>query len=85
MMPSFAWNWQNRRPRRRADQDSPGAVGGARAFTREAFDAVSGMLDACICSSGDWHMAFGLVGRSSGSRELKSTHANYAAAIRAWQ
>jgi hypothetical protein len=82
MMPSFAWNWLNRRPRRRADQDSPGAVGGAWAFTRDAFDAVGGMLDACICGSGDLHMSFGLVGRSSGSRELKSAHANYSAAIR---
>lgn len=85
MMPSFAWNWLNRRSLCRADQDSPGAVGGAWAFTREAFDTVGGMLDACICGSGDWHMAFGLAGRASGSRELKSTHPNYAAMIRAWQ
>jgi hypothetical protein len=85
MMSSFAWNWLNRRRICRADQDSPGAVGGAWAFTREAFDAVGGMLDACICGSGDWHMAFGLVGRSSGNREVNATHPNYAAAIRAWQ
>lgn len=71
MMPSFDWNRLNRRPRRRADRDRPGAV--------------VGMLDACICGSGDWHMAFGLAGRSSGSRELKSTQPNHAAAIRAWQ
>jgi hypothetical protein len=85
MMPSFAWNWLNRRTVCRADQDSPGAVGGAWAFTREAFDTVGGMLDTCICGSGDWHMAFGLAGRSSGTREIKATHPNYAAAIRAWQ
>jgi hypothetical protein len=85
LMPSFAWNWLNHRNLCQADQDSPGAVGGAWAFTREAFDAVGGMLDACICGSGDWHMAFGLVGRSSGSREFKATHPNYAATIHAWQ
>ncbi len=85
MMTSFAWNWLNRRGVCRADQDSPGAVGGAWGFTREAFDAVGGMLDTCICGSGDWHMAFGLVGRSSGRRELTATHPNYAAAIHAWQ
>lgn len=85
MMSSFAWNWLNKRGMCRADQDSPGAVGGAWAFTREAFDSVGGMLENCICGSGDWHMAFGLVGRSSGSRELKATHPNYAASIRAWQ
>ncbi len=85
MMSSFAWNWLNRPDICRADGDSPGAVGGAWAFTREAFDAVGGMLDCCICGSGDWHMAFGLIGRSSGNRELKSAHPNYGAAIRAWQ
>ena len=30
-------------------------------------------------------VAFGLVGRSSGSRELKATHPNYSTSIRAWQ
>ncbi len=85
MMASFAWNWLHRRTVCKADQDSPGAVGGAWSFTRHAFDAVGGMLDACICGSGDWHMAFGLVGRSSGSREVKATHPNYGGTIRAWQ
>lgn len=85
MMPSFAWNWLHRRDRCRADRDTPGAVGGAWAFTREAFDSVGGMLDCCICGSADWHMAFGLIGQSSGNRELKSAHPHYAAAIRAWQ
>ena len=70
MMASFAWNWLNRRTVCKADQDTPNAVGGAWAFTRNAFDAVGGMLDACICGSGDWHMAFGMVGRTSGSREF---------------
>lgn len=85
MMPSFAWNWLNRPAACQADRDTPGAVGGAWAFTREGFDAVGGMLDSCICGSGDWHMAFGLVGRGSGNREVSATHPNYAAAIRAWQ
>ena len=85
MMSSFGWNWLYKRDLCRADQGSPGAVGGAWSFTREAFDAVGGMLDTCICGSGDWHMAFGLVGRSSGNREVKETHPNYGAKIRAWQ
>jgi hypothetical protein len=85
MMASFAWNWLHDRARCVSDGDSPGAVGGAWAFTAEAFDAVGGMLDTCICGSADWHMAFGLVGRSSGRRETERTHANYSAAILAWQ
>jgi hypothetical protein len=85
MMSSFAWNWANNRALCVSDQDSPGAVGGAWAFTSDGFDAVGGMLESCICGSADWHMAFGLVGLSSGRRETEVTHPNYSAAIKAWQ
>jgi len=85
MMSSFAWNWLNNRSVCVSDQDSPGAVGGAWAFTSGAFDTVGGFLESCICGSGDWHMAFGLVQQSSGLRETKLAHPNYGAAIHAWQ
>ncbi len=85
LISGFAYNWLHRRELCKADYHSPGAVGGAWAFTRDAFDTVGGMLDVCICGSGDWHMAFGLIGRSSGTRELEKTHPNYAGAILAWQ
>ncbi len=42
---------------------APGATGGAWAWRRQAFNAVGGMLDTCILGSGDWHMAFALMGR----------------------
>lgn len=42
---------------------APGATGGAWAWRRQAFNTVGGLLDTCILGSGDWHMAFGLIGR----------------------
>src|SRR5260370_1321719 len=42
---------------------APGATGGAWAWRRHAFNTVGGMLDTCILGSGDWHMAFALIGR----------------------
>jgi hypothetical protein len=42
---------------------APGATGGAWAWRRQAFNIVGGLLDTCILGSGDWHMAFGLIGR----------------------
>lgn len=85
LISSFAWNWLNNRSICQADKDSPGAVGGAWAFTREAVDITGGLLETCILGSGDWHMSFGLVGRSSGKRELQHTTPDYGNAIRAWQ
>lgn len=43
----------------------PGAPGGAWAWRRSAFDTVGGMLDTCVMGSGDWWMAFGLIGQVS--------------------
>ena len=67
-----------------------GALGGAWAFRRSAYETVGGLLDTCILGHGDWFMAFGLicevtmgkVGRSLGS---KLYHRNYNNAILAWQ
>jgi hypothetical protein len=85
IMPSFAWNWLHDRSRCVADADTPGAVGGGWAFTSDGLEATGGLLEVCILGSGDWHMGFGLVGRSSGRRELEATPAGYGNAVRAWQ
>lgn len=44
----------------------PGAPGGGWAFRRESIDAVGGLMDRCICGSGDSYMAFGTVGAFRG-------------------
>ncbi len=40
-----------------------GATGLAWAATREAIDNVGGLIDWCIVGSGDWHMAYCLIGK----------------------
>lgn len=62
-----------------------GATGGAWAFRRSAFDAVGGMLDTCILGSGDWHMAFGLVGAVDAAAEVKWCSKPYIDAVLRWQ
>jgi hypothetical protein len=62
----------------------PGAPGGAWAWRRESFDKVGGMLDTCIMGSGDWWMAFGLIGQPS-MLQGDSTIRNYNDDIRNWQ
>src|SRR5579859_356410 len=65
-----------------------GTTGGAWAFRREAYDAVGGLLDTCILGSGDWHMAFGLVGEPDAHpnvAELTRCGARYADSIKIWQ
>ena len=44
----------------------PGAPGGGWAFRRESIDMVGGLMDRCICGSGDSYMAFGMVGAFRG-------------------
>ena len=68
-----------------------GATGGAWGFRREAFDRVGGLLDTCILGSGDWHMAFGLIGQGGQPRqagacaELANCSDGYRRSILTWQ
>lgn len=62
-----------------------GAPGGGWAFTRQAFDAVGGLLDVCILGAGDHYMALGLAGHSTRSTELQRHPSAYQDAILRWQ
>ena len=63
-----------------------GATGGAWAFTRNAFDAVGGMMDQCILGHADWFMAFGLVSQPTRGEIADSRyHPHYTAMVEAWQ
>jgi hypothetical protein len=62
-----------------------GAPGGAWAFRRSAFDTVGGLLDRCILGSGDWFMAFGLVGDPGTFPFVKQYTQDYSHYIAAWQ
>jgi hypothetical protein len=70
---------------KRAWPQSPGATGGAWAFTREAFDTVGSLLDTSILGSGDWHMAFGLAGMINYAAEAVRCNQRYVASITRWQ
>jgi hypothetical protein len=56
----------------------------AWAATREAWDAVGGLVDYAIHGGGDWHMAFALVGAVERSVR-RDLHPNYLAALQRWQ
>jgi hypothetical protein len=62
----------------------PGAPGGAWAWRMSAFNTVGGMLDTCVMGSGDWWMAFGLIGQKSMLRNDPVIR-NYNEDIRNWQ
>jgi nuclear transport factor 2 (NTF2) superfamily protein len=65
-----------------------GTTGGAWAFRRASFEACGRLLDTCILGSGDWHMAFGLVGLPDvhpNIAELTKTGQAYADSIKVWQ
>jgi hypothetical protein len=65
-----------------------GTTGGAWAFRRDAFEQCGRLLDTCILGSGDWHMAFGLVGVPDvhpNVAEMTKCGAKYAESIRVWQ
>lgn len=69
-------------------QKGIGATGGAWAFRRESFNACGGLLDTCILGSGDWHMAFGLIGEPDShpqTKELVDCGHQYANSIKIWQ
>lgn len=65
---------------------TPGATGGAWAFTRDGFSKVGGLMDACVLGAADWYMSFGLVGnKTDGHPEAVSCGAAYENYIRRWQ
>lgn len=63
----------------------PGAPGGAWGFTAAGFSAVGGLLDTCILGSGDWHMAFGLIGERDAHIEMRKAAPGYVDTIVRWQ
>jgi len=63
---SFLYDYEDKEKNRIKDpryQGLKGTTGLAWAATREALDHVGGLIDWCIIGSGDWHMAYCLVGR----------------------
>lgn len=62
-----------------------GAPGGGWGFTPESFSAVGGFLDTCVLGSGDWHMAFGLIGEKDGHQEMQRCAPEYIESINRWQ
>lgn len=70
---------------KRAAPPYSGAPGGGWAFTREGFSATGGMLDTCILGSGDWHMAFGLIGEKDLHTEMRKCASAYVESIHRWQ
>lgn len=62
-----------------------GAVGGAWAFRRSAFEKVGGLLDCCILGSADWHMAFAMAMRDDVHPDMNLSAApGFVAAIKRW-
>ena len=65
-----------------------GATGAAWAFRRESFNDCGRLLDTCILGSGDWHMAFGLIGvpdQHPQVAEMLNCGKQYAESIKVWQ
>jgi hypothetical protein len=56
----------------------------AWACTRQAFDAVGGLLDGCITGAADWYMAWALIGRVEGVIP-KGSHPGFVRHIMEWQ
>jgi hypothetical protein len=74
------------RPPKSLDYRGCGAPGGAWAFRRESFDAVGGLLDRCILGSGDWYMAWALVGGSGLEMHKDRGYSpDYVEYVRAWE
>lgn len=90
----FAYTWHRngcalppgwRRDRYGEQKRGVGATGGAWAFTREGWDSVGGLLDRCALGSGDWFMAFGLVGERAPDKRYEAyapDYVNYVEAFR---
>jgi hypothetical protein len=77
-----------------AGKQAVGATGLAWAFTRNGFNVPGGLMDRCILGSGDWYMAFGLIGKGgpeSFGNQLPSNalgvafHPDYRSYIFDWQ
>jgi hypothetical protein len=71
-----------------AKRPGAAATGLAWAFRRNSFEACGGLLDTCVVGSGDWHMAFGLIGlpdEHPQTPELQHCGRAYAESIRIWQ
>ena len=81
----FAFQYCNGLELPKTYSKSPGATGGAWAFRRSAFDTVGGLLDTCILGSGDWNMAFGLVGKVQQTAEAKRYGTALTRSILRWQ
>lgn len=62
----------------------PGVPGLAWAATRDAWDAVGGLIDWTIVGSGDWYMAHALVNRLEDVIR-KGYHDNYVSKMLEWQ
>lgn len=63
-----------------------GAVGGAWAFRRSAFEKLGGLLDCCILGSADWHMAFAMAMREDVHPDMNLKAApEYLKAINRWR
>ena len=60
---SFGAQYQRSQPIDRSKYQGFSHTGYAWAITREAFDALGGLIDYDIIGSADWHMAYGMVGR----------------------
>jgi hypothetical protein len=63
----------------------PGRVfpGLAWAHTREAFEAVGGLLDIAVWGGGDWHMSHALIEKTDGMM-LDTLHPHYKAIVNQW-
>jgi hypothetical protein len=93
--PSFAYRYSkgeigsgDQRAGKDARGYGVGTTGLAWAFRQTAFAAVGGLMDRCPLGSGDWHMAFGLIGEPDThpqTSELLRCGQNYADYIKTWQ
>lgn len=84
---SFALKHQNRVLQEQVHGRDPyaelGHCGYAWACTREAWQALGGLLDICIVGSADWEMAMGLVGRIHQAHP-RGISENYTRIIHEW-
>jgi hypothetical protein len=83
-VPSFMRAW---RDGKRPDPKGTGwlgATGGAWAYTREAFDALGGLLDFAIVGSADWHMIFALLGIEDPYIRKKMVSDGYCKELEQW-
>jgi hypothetical protein len=81
----FAYSWWHKlEPQNGKYNDPWWHPGFAWAYTREAYDAVGGLLDEAILGSGDWHMAMGLIDKAQDTLRPGLSPA-YRSMVLAWQ